>query len=246
MEESPLSSIYIAPLHIKKEKTLRRSNSFNRAQHSSATGFTTRYSQSKMQSASLSHHHSKECSRGQSLNQEGLFHNYIRACFSFHPTCDENSSAVTLPLNKGDIILVHSVHTNGWADGTLLTSGARGWLPTNYCEPYLEAPNHVLMKALTMFWDMMRGTSRSNPAIFGNQDYLRGLVAGIRCLLVNLRLKYDARLYLFLTYLTGENRVSHQRFADDPIPSRFTSKSQSPALRPKCTYQNLEALTGLG
>ena len=92
---------------------------------------------------------------------------------------------VTLPLNYGDVILVHSVHTNGWADGTLLTSGARGWLPTNYCKAYENEPIHNLMKALTNFWNLVKGGSNGSLKSFRNQDYVRGFVAGVRYLLVS-------------------------------------------------------------
>ncbi len=111
------------------------------------------------------------------------FHNYLRAFYPFHPTTSVSPSTVTLPLNAGNIILVHSIHTSGWADGTLLDTGARGWLPTNYCEGYEHIAMRPLLKALTDFWDLIR--SRNNPAldIFRNQDYMRGLIAGVRFLL---------------------------------------------------------------
>lgn len=92
---------------------------------------------------------------------------------------------MTLPLGRGDIILVHSVHTNGWADGTLLSSGARGWLPTNYCEAYDNQSIGNLLKALTSFWDLVRCASDGTLEVFGSQDSIRGLVAGVRCLLVS-------------------------------------------------------------
>ena len=122
---------------------------------------------------------------GQDIGRPG-FHTYLRACFSFYPTCDDASSTVTLPLNRGDIILIHSVHTNGWADGTLLSSGARGWLPTNYCEVYDSQPMRNLLKAMTRFWDLMKGAGNGSPEVFGSHEYVRGLVAGVRCLLVGL------------------------------------------------------------
>lgn len=112
------------------------------------------------------------------------FHTYLRAFYPYHPSGDDNSSTVTLPLNSGDIILVHSVHTNGWADGTLLVSGARGWLPTNYCEPYDGESIRILLKALTSFWDLVRGSANGRLEVFGRQDYVRGLIAGVRYLLV--------------------------------------------------------------
>lgn len=110
------------------------------------------------------------------------FHNYLRALYTFQPS-PHSSTTVTLPLNAGDIILVHSVHVNGWADGTLLETGARGWLPTNYCEAYDHASMRPLLKALTEFWDIVRCGSDYNLNLFRNQDYMRGLVAGVRALL---------------------------------------------------------------
>lgn len=115
-----------------------------------------------------------------------VFHNYLRAFYPFHPSGDVSPSTVTLPLDRGDIILVHSVHTNGWADGTLLDTGARGWLPTNYCEAYDLLPMRPLLKALMEFWDAFRGGCGSSLRDFSNQDLTRGLVAGIRFLLVSL------------------------------------------------------------
>ncbi|KAK5050816.1 hypothetical protein LTR84_003375 [Exophiala bonariae] len=111
------------------------------------------------------------------------FHNYLRALYPFQPTSPHSSTTVTLPLNAGDIILIHSIHVNGWADGTLLDTGARGWLPTNYCEGYDYAAVRPLLRALTEFWDMVRCGGDSNINLFRNQDYMRGLVAGVRALL---------------------------------------------------------------
>lgn len=114
------------------------------------------------------------------------FHSYLRAFYPYHSTGDESSTTVTLQLELGDIVLIHSVHTNGWADGTQLTTGARGWLPTNYCEPYGSEPIRVLLKALTNFWDLVRGTTKERLQVFSSQDYVRGLVAGVRYLLVRI------------------------------------------------------------
>jgi hypothetical protein len=83
-------------------------------------------------------------------------HNFLRAIYPFHPTYPISDTTVKLLLNKGDVILVHSTHTNGWADGTLLASGARGWLPTNYCEAYNPRPMEKLLRALLDFWNSCR------------------------------------------------------------------------------------------
>jgi hypothetical protein len=115
-----------------------------------------------------------------------VFHNYLRAFYPFHPTYGISDTTVTLPLNEGDVILVHSIHTNGWADGTLLTSGARGWLPTNYCQAYDPDLMRNLLKALLNFWDLLRSCDTGDNEIFGNQEFMRGIIAGVRYLLVRI------------------------------------------------------------
>ncbi|EGD93966.1 Ras guanine-nucleotide exchange protein [Trichophyton tonsurans CBS 112818] len=131
----------------------------------------------------LTPHSSREEMVDRSGQGRSLFHNYLRAFYPFHPDGPISSSTVTLPLDQGDVILVHSVHTNGWADGTLLETGARGWLPTNYCEAYDPQQMHPLLKALMDFWDVIRGGSGSTLHQFSNQDYMRGMIAGVRFLL---------------------------------------------------------------
>lgn len=116
-----------------------------------------------------------------------VFHNYLRAFYPFHPSGDVSPSTITLPLDQGDIVLVHSVHTNGWADGTLLDTGDRGWLPTNYCEAYDQLPMRPLLKALMDFWDVIRGGCGSSLKDFGNQDLVMGMRAGVLYLLVSFR-----------------------------------------------------------
>ncbi|KAI1855219.1 hypothetical protein JX266_000084 [Neoarthrinium moseri] len=113
-----------------------------------------------------------------------VFHNFLRAFYPFHPSYIATDSTVTLPLNEGDVVLVHSIHTNGWADGTLLISGARGWLPTNYCEAYDPEEMRNLLSALLNFWDLLRSTTTNERDIFGNQEFMKGIIAGVRYLLV--------------------------------------------------------------
>ena len=133
----------------------------------------------------LTPYHKKDTSMDAIESPRTVFHNYLRAFYPFHPPGDVSPATVTLPLDQGDIVLVHSVHTNGWADGTLLNTGDRGWLPTNYCEAYDELPMRPLLKALMDFWDIIRGGCGTSLRDFGNQDLMRGLIAGIRFLLVS-------------------------------------------------------------
>ncbi|GJN75140.1 hypothetical protein PLIIFM63780_008688 [Purpureocillium lilacinum] len=111
-----------------------------------------------------------------------VFHNFLRAFYPFHPGYALSDSSVTLPLDEGDVVLIHSVHTNGWADGTLLATGARGWLPTNYCDAYEPEDMRSLLKALLNFWDLLRSASVNNE-IFRNQEFMKGVIAGVRFLL---------------------------------------------------------------
>ncbi|GFP60538.1 cell division control protein 25 [Trichoderma asperellum] len=116
-----------------------------------------------------------------------VFHNFLRAFYPFHPTLAMADSSVTLPLDEGDVVLVHSIHTNGWADGTLLISGARGWLPTNYCEAYEPGEMRSLLKALLNFWDLLRITTIDEDHMFQSQEFMKGLIGGVRYLLERTR-----------------------------------------------------------
>jgi hypothetical protein len=115
-----------------------------------------------------------------------VFHPFLRAFYPFHPPYTVSDSTVTLPLNEGDVVLVHSIHTNGWADGTLLLSGARGWLPTNYCEAYEPESMRSLLKGLLSFWDLLKSGLSADNEIFENQEFIRGIIAGVRYLLVSI------------------------------------------------------------
>lgn len=118
-----------------------------------------------------------------------VFHNYLRAFYHFHPSSTVSSStdesSITVPISQGDVILVHSVHPNGWADGTLLASGARGWLPTNYCEAYDHPSIRTLLNALTNLWDLVRDGENGHLLVFTKQDYVRGMIGGVRVFLVS-------------------------------------------------------------
>jgi hypothetical protein len=118
--------------------------------------------------------------------QHELFHNYLRAFCQYGPTTrDDKDEALLMAatIRPGDLILVHSVHKNGWADGTVLTTGERGWLPTNYCENFDHPYLRNLLNAMTQFWDLLGAGEDANLSTFVRQDYIRGLIAGVRYLL---------------------------------------------------------------
>lgn len=178
LSQHPLrSSLQVAPLTILKNK----SGSVDHALTSEPIS-TNPYSRSEMTPPTTPEGSQEELDSP--TNSAPVFHSFLRAFYPFHPSYAMTGSAVTLPLNEGDVVLVHSIHTNGWADGTLLVSGARGWLPTNYCYAYDPDEARNLLKALLNFWDLCRSTAVNDKEIFGNQEFMKGIIAGVRYLLV--------------------------------------------------------------
>jgi len=192
------------------------------------------------------------------LEREATFHNYLRAFYHFHPASTASSSthesSVILPLNQGDVILIHSIHPNGWADGTLLSSGSRGWLPTNYCEAYDHDSIRNLLNALTNLWDLVGSGEPEALMVFVREDYVRGIIAGVRyllvsscdddCLLVFMGFEQMTFIPLLIRYcLTGKIKVLEQRIANDTNPCWSSSFAQRTAQRPFVTCQDLKAAT---
>lgn len=181
------SSALVAPLNIQKSPKRSRVGILGHSRQSSSRSVSVR-SQSQI-SPPLTPTTSSEA-MAQSPAPQPVFHNYLRAFYHYNPTSTVSSStdesSITVAIKQGDVILVHSVHPNGWADGTLLASGARGWLPTNYCEPYDHPAVSNLLNALTHLWDLVRDGENGDLVAFMKQDYVRGMIAGIRFFLVSV------------------------------------------------------------
>ncbi|KAF2471522.1 ras GEF [Lindgomyces ingoldianus] len=180
------ASALVAPLNIQKSPKRSRSRQRGHSRQSSSIGAPSIKSQSHSQSQ-ISPPLTPRASRDtfpKEIPAQPVFHNYLRAFYHFHPSSTVSSStdesSITVPINQGDVILVHSVHPNGWADGTLLASGARGWLPTNYCEAYDHPTIRNLLNALTHLWDLVRDGENGDLVTFTKQDYVRGMIAGVR------------------------------------------------------------------
>lgn len=167
------------------------------------------------------------------------FSEYWRAFYGYYPSYDEQSATVTLPLNAGDLVLVHSIHDNGWADGTLLSSGIRGWFPTNYCEPYDHESIRNLLRALTNFFDIVRAGADGNVSVFCNQDYMRGLVAGVRFLLVGSIL--TSRPSPSTDMLAGEDWLPESRRRNGFHAPESVPQPQGPALGPQRACENCQS-----
>ncbi|PBP16983.1 ras guanine-nucleotide exchange protein-like protein [Diplocarpon rosae] len=184
-EYAPQSSAFVAPLFINKDRPgaispASRHGRDTSSRSSSKTGDASRQSQITPPTTPSG---SQEDLNSYMEPAPPVFHPFLRAFYPFQPTYAMSDTTVTLSLNEGDVVLVHSIHINGWADGTLLLSGARGWLPTNYCEAYDPEPMRILLKALLNFWDLMRSGTINDSEIFGNQEFMRGIIGGVRYLL---------------------------------------------------------------
>ncbi|KAJ4392471.1 Ras guanine nucleotide exchange factor bud5 [Neurospora sp. IMI 360204] len=165
------SSLQVAPLAIQKTDSTNEPYNDN-GSNAGSTLASTRSTHSEMTSQSENH-----------IDASPIFHNFLQAVYPFHPEYAMADSAVTLPLKEKDIVLVHSVHTNGWADGTLLKDGTRGWLPTNYCVPYNPEEMRILLGALVNFWDLMRSACIDDREMFDGNKFMKGIVGGVRFLL---------------------------------------------------------------
>lgn len=185
-ETERYSSDMVAPLNISKSPKKLRTSVYNHSRQASRTLSIRSQSQSQL-SPPLTPTTTGE-SMAQQQPPQPVFHHYLRAFYHYLPASTVSSStdesSITVAIKQGDVILVHSVHPNGWADGTLLGSGARGWLPTNYCEPYDHPTIRNLLNALTHLWDLVRDGEGGNLIAFTKQDYVRGMIAGIRFFLV--------------------------------------------------------------
>lgn len=182
------SSAVVAPLNIQKSPKRSRVGTQRHSRQSSSRSHSLRSQSQSQISPPLTPTTSSEV-MAPSMAPQPVFHNYLRAFYHYNPTSTVSSStdesSITVAIKQGDVILVHSVHPNGWADGTLLASGARGWLPTNYCEPYDHPAVRNLLNALTYLWDLVRDGENGDLVAFMKQDYVRGMIAGIRFFLVS-------------------------------------------------------------
>lgn len=184
------SSALVAPLNIHKSSPGRsRSRAFGHSRQSSSRGTHSSRSQSQISPPLTPKTSSEAMALQQQQHPQPVFHNYLRAFYHYSPSTTVSSStdesSITVAINQGDVILVHSVHPNGWADGTLLASGARGWLPTNYCEPYDNPIIRNLLTALTYLWDLVRDGENGDLGAFSRQDYVKGMIVGVRLFLVS-------------------------------------------------------------
>ncbi|CAN6643886.1 hypothetical protein TRVA0_020S00980 [Trichomonascus vanleenenianus] len=118
---------------------------------------------------------------------------FLRALHAFDPLSlpanasapEEDVTEICLRFDEGDIALLHSVHASGWGDATLLTTGSRGWIPTNYFVAYSDPKVVPLLSAILNFVINPKPLElHGNSSGFTfSQGAITEIVSGVRALL---------------------------------------------------------------
>jgi hypothetical protein len=191
MREHSERSAHVAPLHIHRghysesRSVDMTSNGSTVRQNSNASEYSA-YSGTQITPPATPSAYGDDVTMTEMDYPRPVFHNYLRAVYPFNRAESPLEAAVTLHLDKGDVVLVYSIHTNGWADGTLLLDGERGWVPTNFCENYEPEEMRSLLRALICFSDLLKSGITAEDEIFSNQEFIKGIIAGVRLLLVSI------------------------------------------------------------
>lgn len=117
---------------------------------------------------------------------------FLRALHSFDATTlfsstsDEDPSSVCLSFVEAELVLLHSIHPSGWGDATILATGARGWIPTNYFTPYSEPKVVPVLSAVLNFVLAPKSQPLPKPkdtSYTFSPAAISAIVAGVRSLL---------------------------------------------------------------
>lgn len=103
---------------------------------------------------------------------------FLRVVHPYQPKQPTSPSTVCLNLHGGEVILMHTIHTTGWVDGTALDSGQRGWVPINYCSVYEDEGIRPLLQAVVNLCNCIR-----DGVLQGHHSQVAAVVAAIRTFL---------------------------------------------------------------
>lgn len=99
---------------------------------------------------------------------------------------DEDPANICLSFQESEVVLLHSIHPSGWGDATVLSTGTRGWIPTNYFTPYTDPKVTPLLSAVLSFAINPKSQSimiNNNEEFTFSQSAITNIVAGVRSLL---------------------------------------------------------------
>lgn len=124
---------------------------------------------------------------------------FVRAVHSFNPASlssghhhtvgGQDPSLICAAFEESDVALVHSIHSSGWGDATLLSTGRRGWIPTNYFVPYADPKAVPLLSVVLNFvlnpknYEIHNHPNRDQKVYTFSQASITNIVSGVRSLL---------------------------------------------------------------
>lgn len=109
---------------------------------------------------------------------------FLRAVHAFDARSLEthDKDSVCLSFKQTDCILLHGMDVSGWGDATLLHTGERGWVPTNFFQPFQDPEANALLVAVQKF----ATNPKCHPTKSGHtfsQNSVNSVIAGVRALL---------------------------------------------------------------
>lgn len=99
---------------------------------------------------------------------------------------EEDPANICLSFQESEVVLLHSIHPSGWGDATVLSTGTRGWIPTNYFTPYTDSKVTPLLSAVLSFAINPKShpvSTEKNGEFTFSQSAITNIVAGVRSLL---------------------------------------------------------------
>ncbi|AOW05339.1 ras guanine nucleotide exchange factor domain-containing protein [Yarrowia lipolytica] len=109
---------------------------------------------------------------------------FLRAVHAFDARSLEthDKDSVCLSFKQTDCILLHGMDVSGWGDATLLHTGERGWVPTNFFQPFQDPEANALLVAVQKFATNPKCHPTKNGHTF-SQNSVNSVIAGVRALL---------------------------------------------------------------
>lgn len=164
---------------------------------------------------------------------------FLRAVHAFDARSLEthDKDSVCLSFKQTDCILLHGMDVSGWGDATLLHTGERGWVPTNFFQPFQDPEANALLVAVQKFATNPKCHPTKNGHTF-SQNSVNSVIAGVRALLQacgaltrdspavrssNSTKKFRKMLLAELAVFVGQARESKNSTDDELIQSLVQS-----------------------
>lgn len=78
---------------------------------------------------------------------------FVRTRYAFEPPAAPSAITHVLSFGPGELAIIHHIEPSGWGEGSILKTGRRGWIPSNYCLLYSPEPMKPLLQTMLPFSD---------------------------------------------------------------------------------------------